>query len=178
MKTYFQKFKGTAPPPPRSGNAEVLWAVLGSAIALFLIGVLDKVCLKTAGVPLLMAPFGASAALVFGAPKSPLTQPRNVIGGHVVSALVGITVYKLTGGHEIAGICLAVSLAIGLMLLTGTLHPPGGATAFLAVAGGESIHSLGYWFVVSPCMTGSFLMVAVALVVLNIPSRQRYPFFW
>ena len=179
MKAYFQKFKGTAPPPPRSGNAEALWAVLGSAAALFLIGVLDEICLETAGVPLLMAPFGASAALVFGAPKSPLAQPRNVIGGHAVSALVGVTIYKLTGGgHEIAGICLAASLAIGLMLLTGTLHPTGGATALLAVAGGEGIHSLGYWFVLGPSVAGGILMVAVALVVMNIPSRHRYPLFW
>ena len=95
------------------------------------------------------------------------------------SALVGITVYQLTGGgNEIVGVSLAIPLAIGLMHMTGTLHPPGGATAFITVAGGESIHSLGYWYVLSPCLAGSVLMVAIALCVNNIPPRQRYPLFW
>ena len=178
MKEFFQKIKGSSSPPPRIGRGEILSGVLGSAVAFLLIGLLHGLFMEAIALPLLMAPLGASAALIFGAPKSPLAQPRNVIFGHAVSALVGVTIYKLVGGNDIAGICLAVSLAIGLMNLTGTLHPPGGATAFLAVAGGEGVYSLGYWFVLSPCIAGSILMILIALVVNNIPSRQRYPLFW
>jgi len=178
MKSFFEKLKGSSPPPPRSGLGDILPGVLGCAVAFLLIGFLHGLFVEALAHPLLMAPFGASAALVFGAPKSPLAQPRNVIFGHALSALVGVTVYKLAGGYELAAICLAVSLAIGLMNLAGILHPPGGATAFLAVAGGETMHSLGYWFVLTPCIAGSILMVLVALVTNNLSSRQRYPLFW
>lgn len=178
MKSFFEKLKGSSPPPPRSGLGDILPGVLGCAVAFLLIGFLHGLFVEALAHPLLMAPFGASAALVFGAPKSPLAQPRNVILGHAISALIGVTIYKLVGGNDIAGICLAVPLAIGLMNLTGTFHPPGGATAFMAVAGGEGIHSLGYWFVLSPCIAGSILMILIALVVNNIPSHQRYPLFW
>ena len=178
MKAYFQKIKGSATPPPRGGSEDVLLGVLGSAAALLLVCILHSLFVEAAALPLLIAPFGASVALIFGAPKSPLAQPRNVIFGHAISALAGVTAYKLAGGSEMAAICLAVPLAIGLMQLTGTMHPPGGATAFLAVAGGEGVHSLGYWYVLAPCIAGSILMILVALVVNNISPRQRYPLFW
>jgi len=164
-------------------------------VALLIMSLLHIKCLGATGLPLVIAPFGASAVLVFGAFRSPLAQPRNVIGGQVVSALVGVTVYQLHhqllqlhqlaqfyqligGGYEAINIALAVSLAIGFMHMTGTLHPPGGATAFVAVAGGESIHNLGYWYVLTPCLAGSLLMVLIALIVNNIPPRQHYPLFW
>ena len=179
MKIYFEKLRGASLPPPKAGWKEIVWAIAGSCMAIFLISLLHRIYVSATGLPLLIAPFGASAVLVFGAFRSPLAQPRNVIGGHVLSALVGITVYQLTGGgNEIVGVSLAIPLAIGLMHMTGTLHPPGGATAFITVAGGESIHSLGYWYVLSPCLAGSVLMVAIALCVNNIPPRQRYPLFW
>lgn len=197
MKAYFQKLKGASLPPPRAGWQEITWAIAGSFLAIMTIGLLHTRLLTTTGLPLIIAPFGASAVLVFGAFRSPLAQPRNVIGGQVVSALVGVTVYhlyqlallqqqaqlaqrnQLIGGcGEAISIALAVSLAIGLMHMTGTLHPPGGATAFVAVAGGEGIHKLGYWYVLSPCLAGSVVMVLIALVVNNIQPRQRYPLFW
>lgn len=179
MKKYFAKLKGSSLPPPKAGWKEALGAIVGSSIAISLIGLLHHFYVTATGLPLLIAPFGASAALVFGAYRSPLAQPRNVIGGHIISALAGITVYQLTGGgNEILGLSLAIPLAIGLMLLTGTLHPPGGATAFITVAGGEAIHSLGYWYVLSPCLAGSVLMILIALCINNISPQQKYPIFW
>lgn len=197
MKAYFEKLKGSSLPPPKAGWQEITWATGGSCLALLLMGLVHSKCFSATGLPLIIAPFGASAVLVFGAFRSPLAQPRNVIGGHVVSALVGVTVHQLYqlallhqpgqlaqlnqligGGSEAISIALAVSLAIGFMHITGTLHPPGGATAFVAVAGGESIYNLGYWYVLSPCLAGSILMIAISLIVNNIPSRQRYPLFW
>lgn len=179
MKAFLEKMNGESLPPPKAGRKEVLWAIIGSSVAMLLISLMHHFYVSTIGLPLLMAPLGASSVLVFGAFRSPLAQPRNVIGGHVVSALVGITVYQMVGGsHEILGLSLAVPLAIGLMHMTGTLHPPGGATAFITVAGGESIHSLGYWYVLSPCLVGSMVLILIGLCVNNIPPRQRYPLFW
>ena len=74
--------------------------------------------------------------------------------------------------------CLAVATAIALMHVTKTLHPPGGATALIAVIGGDEIRRLGYMYVVFPCLVATLLMLAVALVVNNIPRNRRYPQFW
>lgn len=178
MNEYFSKMKGLSKAPPLPGREVVVFAFAGSCASMIIIGLLHGLFMETAGLPLLMAPFGASAVLVFGAMRSPLAQPRNVVGGHALSAIVGVTVYQLVGDAALPAICLAVPTAIALMHLSGTLHPPGGATAFLAAAGGESIHALGYWYVLVPCALGSSLMILIALLINNIPKRQQYPQFW
>ena len=75
------------------------------------------------------------------------------------------------------GSCLAIA-CIALMHVTKTLHPPGGATALIAVTGGEGIHQLGYLYAFVPCLLGALIMLAIALIVNNIPKAQRYPQFW
>lgn len=178
MKAYFRKMKGLSKAPPLPGKQVVIFAFFGSCLAMAAIGLVHRIFAGSTGLPLLVAPFGASAVLVFGALRSPPAQPRNVVGGHVISALIGVTVYQFAGDSPLLAICVAVPLAIALMHLSGTLHPPGGATAFLAAAGGESIHSLGYWYVLAPCALGSTLMILIALVINNIPEEQSYPQFW
>ena len=133
---------------------------LGDTVSLFLIG-----------------SFGATAVLVYGAPKAPFSQPRNVIGGHCVSALVGVSVFLLLGDQVIFACPLAVSLAIVAMQITGTVHPPGGATALIAVIGGSTVHQLGYWYVLCPVGLGASIMIVVAILVNNLsgdPAR-KYP---
>ena len=125
----------------------------------------------------LIGSFGASAVLAYGAPQAPFSQPRNIIGGHCISALVGISVYFLLGDQGIFACPLAVSLAIVAMQITGTVHPPGGATALIALIGGSSVHQLGYWYVVCPVALGASIMVGVAWLTNNLskdPKRQ-YP---
>ena len=68
--------------------------------------------------------------------------------------------------------------AVALMHLTRTLHPPGGATALIAVIGGESVHRLGYLYIVMPAALGAGIMLIVALIVNNIPKTRKYPEFW
>ena len=166
-------------PPPRLQARATLWAMFSCAVTLLFIAFLHNAFFGKTGIPLIMAPFGASAVLVFGIYKSPFAQPRTVIGGHTLSALAGVTVYHLMGGgNEVVAVAIAVPLALGLMHATGAMHPPGGATAFLGAAGGQSIHDLGYWFVLTPCLAGSVLIILMALILNNIPPRQRYPNFW
>ena len=64
------------------------------------------------------------------------------------------------------------------MHLTKTLHPPGGATALIAVIGGQTVHNLGYLYVVIPTASGAIIMLIIALIVNNIPKNRRYPEFW
>jgi CBS-domain-containing membrane protein len=73
---------------------------------------------------------------------------------------------------------LAVATAIAVMHATKTLHPPGGATALIAVIGSQKIHDLGYLYAIIPAATGALIMLAVALLINNIPKNRRYPQFW
>lgn len=121
--------------------------------------------------------FGASAVLIYGIPRSPLSQPRNVVGGHVLSAIVGVSMHLLVPSPLLCS-ALAVSCAILLMHMTGTLHPPGGATALIATIGGDKIHDLGYLYVFSPVLCGALVMVGMARVMNNTVSGRRYPDRW
>ena len=80
--------------------------------------------------PLLIAPMGASAILLFAVPASPLAQPWPVIGGHMVAALVGVTIAHLVGTPMLAA-PLAVALSFGAMTIFRCVHPPSGAIALI-----------------------------------------------
>ena len=122
--------------------------------------------------------FGASAVLIYGVPKSPYAQPRNLVFGHSISAAVGVTCALFLESNTALSAALAVSLAIVLMHLTRSIHPPGGATALIAVIGSEHIHQMSYWYVFSPVLAGAVIMLVVALLVNNISSHRRYPEYW
>ncbi|MEI9996953.1 MAG: HPP family protein [Rhizomicrobium sp.] len=118
---------------------------------------------------LLIAPFGASCVLVFALPHSPLAQPRNVIGGHLVSATVGVCVCALFGAVPWS-FGLAVGLAIALMELTGTLHPPAGADPIVVI-----LAKAGWMFLLSPVLAGAVLIVATAFAYHRVFSQRPYP---
>jgi len=122
--------------------------------------------------------FGASAVLIYGAVKSPLAQPRNLVGGHMISAVIGVIAYKLFYPFPWFASAFAVATAIAVMHATKTLHPPGGATALIAVIGSEKIHDLGFLYVFVPVGAGAMIMLIVALIVNNIAKSRRYPEFW
>jgi CBS-domain-containing membrane protein len=127
---------------------------------------------------LLIGSFGASAVLVYGAIKSPLAQPRNLIGGHVISGLVGVACWQVFGATLWIAAALAVSLAIVAMLATKTLHPPGGATALIAVIGGDKVHALGFLYAIIPAGAGALVLLIVALLVNNLNRNRKYPEYW
>lgn len=177
MKEYLSKMKGDARSPPRVGFAEIFWSWLGSVIGIASVGYLSSAYFEPRDLTLIIGSFGASAVLVYAAIKSPLAQPRNLIGGHVVSATVGVSAYQVMGDTWMAS-AFAVSFAIALMLLTGTLHPPGGATALIAVIGSEKIHNLGYLYVLVPALAGALVMLMIALLVNNLAEGRKYPEYW
>ncbi|HAF58676.1 MAG TPA: HPP family protein [Opitutae bacterium] len=151
---------------------------IGGFLGIFMIERIGKLVDLGGEVTLfLIGSFGASAVLAYGAPQVPFSQPRNIIGGHIVSALVGVSVFLLLGEQSIFSCPLAVSLAILAMQTTGTVHPPGGATALISVIGGSSVHQLGYWYVFCPVAVGAVIMVAVAWMVNNLSGdpKRKYP---
>lgn len=160
------------PAKPTVPLSEQLRASGGALAALAMAAALSMLWLGSAGV-WLIAPMGASAVLLFCLPGSPLAQPWAVIGGNVVSALVGVACFKACGGHWLAA-PLAGGLAIGAMFALRCLHPPGGAVALTAVLAGPVVHAMGFQFALLPVALNSALMVAAALAVNNL-SGKRYP---
>jgi len=176
--TYFEKMRGHTQSPPRVGAVEIVWSGIGSLLGMAAVGLLHFHMLDPLGHMLIIGSFGASAVLIYGAVRSPLAQPRNLMGGHLLSAVVGVTAFRLLDGHPWLAAAVAVAAAIVLMHATKTLHPPGGATALIAVIGGESVHNLGYLYVLMPVGMGAAVMLLIALLVNNIPTNRRYPEFW
>jgi CBS-domain-containing membrane protein len=175
---YLSKMKGGAKSPPGVGVAELIWSWIGSAIGIGICGYCSSQYFEPRETTLLIGSFGASAVLVYAATKSPLAQPRNLIGGHIISGLVGVACYQLFGENMWIAAALSVSLAIVAMLATKTLHPPGGATALIAVIGGVKIHDLGYLYSLVPAGAGAVVLMTVALLVNNLSNNRRYPEYW
>lgn len=158
---------------------EVFWSFIGSFLGIFAvyqIGHYQQFHIEDS--LFLVGSFGASAVLIYGVPKSPYAQPRNLILGHFVSAIAGVSATLLLHEHPAIAAALAVSLAIVLMHLTTSIHPPGGATALIAVIGSDHIHQMKYWYVLSPILSGAFIMLVVAVVINNLSPQRRYPEFW
>lgn len=154
---------------------EHIWTFIGSFIGIGMIGLLHSEHFKAYDNLFLIGSFGASSVLIYGVINSPLAQPRNLIGGHMFSALVGVIVGKLIPSETWLASALAVSLSIVVMQITKTLHPPGGATALIAVTGSEKIRDLGFFYVLSPVLSGVLILLAVALIFNNITPHRQYP---
>ena len=174
---YIRKFRGGGQSPPGVRLSEVWWSFVGSFTGIAVCGYLSSRYFEPKDMTLIVASFGASAVLLYGAIKSPLAQPRNLVGGHLFSALIGVACFKVFGGVWM-GAALAVSLSIAIMIVTRTLHPPGGATALLAVIGSDQIHRLGFLYAVLPIGLGAMVLLFVALVVNNISRHRNYPEYW
>ncbi|MDM1296246.1 HPP family protein [Sphingobacterium sp. N143] len=154
---------------------EHFWSFVGAFVGIFLIAFTQSLHLPSLENVFLIGSFGASSVLVYGAIQSPLAQPRNLIGGHVMSAIAGVTVAQILPDIIWLTAPFAVALSIVFMQHTRTLHPPGGATALIAVSSGTKISSLGYWYVLSPVLSGCLILLAVALIFNNITKKRHYP---
>lgn len=154
---------------------EHFWSFVGSFVGLGLICYLNYQHLSQYDLTLLIGSFGASSVLIYGNIGSPLAQPKNLFLGHIISAFVGVTCYKLLGGSLWIAAPLAVSVSIIAMQMAKSLHPPGGATALIAVTGGSSITNLGYEFIFSPVITGVTILFIAALIFNNITPKRQYP---
>lgn len=149
-------------------------ACLGALIAIAATALL---CAVLAGpgsaFPFLVASMGASAVLLFAIPTSPLAQPWPIIGGNVLSTVVGIATAQMVGDPFLA--CgLAVALAIGLMSLARCLHPPGGAAALAGALGGADIAAAGLLFALAPVGLNAVLLTLVGYAFHRLSGRT-YP---
>ncbi|HYD95983.1 MAG TPA: HPP family protein [Noviherbaspirillum sp.] len=174
MLKILQWLRETVPQASAVGGAERLRACCGTLLGVFLTGLLTRLILGADAVtPAIIAPVGASAALVFALPSSPLAQPWPIIGGNIVSALIGVACAQWIGEPVLAA-ALAVAGAIAAMFALRCLHPPGGAIALMAVIGGPAVQAAGYQFAAVPVALNSLALVVIALV-FNNATRHRYP---
>ena len=148
-------------------------AALGALAGIALTAALCTALLPPGPALLLVAPMGASAVLVFAVPASPLAQPWPVIGGNLLSALVGIAVARLVP-HPALAAGVAVGAAIAVMSLTRSLHPPGGAASLLAVLGGSAVAAQGWAFAFVP-VAANAVVLALAGVLFHRFSGHSYP---
>lgn len=149
-------------------HQQILLSYIGSFLG---IAVLAYLTIHS-GYPIIAAPFGATAVLVFALPDSPLAQPRNVIGGNCIAAITCVTLVQLFGSEPWV-MALAVATSIKLMQLTRTLHPPGGAIALLGVSSQAS-----WSFIWAPILLGSLVLVCCTIIFNKLISRRPYPTNW
>ncbi|MGB8882884.1 MAG: HPP family protein [Azonexus sp.] len=161
---------------PASGHhlSEQLVATLGGVISISLVILVTRALLGEQAALVIVPSLGASAVLIFAAPHSPFAQPWAVLGGHLLSALVGVTCWQLVPNATLAA-GLAVGLAIGVMHMARCLHPPGGATALAAVIGGAAVHELGFRYVLNPIAINCVVILVVGVVFNYAFAWRRYP---
>ncbi|MDN0074421.1 HPP family protein [Crenobacter sp. SG2303] len=160
------------PEPMALSPAQKIKAGLAALLA---IGVSAAVTHWTVGnAPWLAASMGAASVILFVLPASPLAQPWSFVGGHLVSAAIGVACAKLIGVPVLACAC-AVGFSIMAMTFLRCLHPPAGSIALMGVIGGPAIKALGFAFVVSPVLFNSLLMLGMALILNNLWLRHPYP---
>lgn len=177
MRTVLSALRALGPSFRRTGHLDK-WVSLSGGLA----GMLGVMLISEAQLGLsasagLVASMGASAVLLFAVPHGPLSQPWPLFGGHLVSALVGVACAK-TISHPVLAAAAAVSLAIGAMAYTRSIHPPGGATALSAVTGGEAVHALGYQYVLTPVMLNAITILVAAILFNYLFPWRRYPAVW
>ena len=154
-------------------NKEVHISIIGAFFATLCASFFSFNILEAEHHPMILASTGASAMLIFAIPHSPVSQPWPLVGGHIISAFIGISAYYL-----IANPILASSVAIGIAMLAmhhaRCMHPPGGATAVTAVIGGATVHEMGYYFVIVPVFFNSIILLSIAMAVATF--REKNPF--
>ncbi|MBS7705102.1 HPP family protein [Chelatococcus asaccharovorans] len=144
---------------------EALVSAGGGFVTVFLLAWLSA----KAEAPLLIAPFGASCVLVFALPQSPLAQPRNVIGGHLVATTAGLIAWMLVGATPL-GFALGVALAIAGMILTKTVHPPAGGDPIVVI-----LASASWSFLAVPVLVGTLAIVLIGVAYHRAVSGKIYP---
>ncbi|MGL4675744.1 MAG: HPP family protein [Wohlfahrtiimonas sp.] len=140
-------------------------AGLGSAICITLLAYLSAY----EQVLLLMAPFGATMVILFALPESPLAQPKNIIAGHILTAGIGILILYSCGNNPVS-MGSAVGLAVLIMMLTNTIHPPAGANPLVVIWAGED-----WGFMMMPVMAGAVMIVLFGYVYHKYISHRQYP---
>ncbi len=147
---------------------------IAAGVSVFLVGLISAWFLDGLAMPLLVMSMGASSILLFGFPGSPLAQPWSFVGGHWVSATIGIACARWIE-HTWLACGMALALSIAAMLMLRCLHPAGGAVTLITIVGGDKIRHLGFEFLWMPLTLNLLVLLVLALIVNNLILKRRYP---
>lgn len=153
---------------------EKLISTVGGFLGIFVMLIISYWLLDPEVALYIVPSMGASAVLLFAAPHAPFSQPWNVIAGHVFSALIGVACWHYIPNYTVAA-SASVGLAIGVMVITRSIHPPGGATALAAIIGSEKLHDLGYSYVSQPILLNAVTILLVAVIFNCLFKWRKYP---
>jgi CBS-domain-containing membrane protein len=154
--------------PPHLGWRAIALGGLGGFLGIGVLALLGG----SLGVMLLLGSFGASCVLLFGYPDAPFAQPLNVVGGHVICAVIGLAAVHWLGVNPWS-LALAVGASIAAMMATRTVHPPAGSNPVIVFLGHP-----GWGFVIFPVLCGALLLVLIALLYNNVVRKTPYPVYW
>lgn len=158
----------------RVSHTEKIVSAIGAFFGILLILYTSSFFVQGTASYLIVASMGASAVLLFAVPHGPLSQPWSLIGGHLVSAVVGVSCAKFIPEVYLAA-PIAVGVSVGLMYYLHCIHPPGGATALAAVVSGNEVIQLGYQYILTPVLINVAAIISVALVFNYFFKWRRYP---
>lgn len=168
LKEYFRKMKGSQKRVYHVNMRDALIGAFGGFMSIFLLLLLTN----ATGTEWMITTFGGSCLLIFGIWQSPVSQPKNIIGGHLIATFIGIVVHILLGSTPFS-ISVAVGLTIFAMLLTQLIHPPAVGNPIIVVVGGY-----GWSFLLSPVLIGSVFIVLLGVLINNLSRNRHYPLFW
>jgi len=150
---------------PGQSMPNIIKAGFGGLVTIGLVAVMSNLTDSL----LLMAPFGASCVLLFSVPQSPLSQPINVIAGHLISTFIGLLLHHFLA-NEWWVLGLAVGLAIAVMMIFRVTHPPAGADPLVVF-----FTDPGWWYIIFPVAIGSIVVVFIAWLFHKLPVKTPYP---
>ena len=153
---------------------DALISGVGGFLGIFAIFMSSYWLLDPETAVLIVPSMGASAVLLFAAPHVPFSQPWNLVGGHAVSAIVGVFCWQWIPDYTVAA-SASVGIAISVMYLLRCIHPPGGATALAAVIGSERLHHLGYSYEYAPILLNTITILIVAVSFNALFKWRLYP---
>ena len=145
-------------------------ALLAGIFSAFTIGVLTVLTYRSALGLFIAGSFGSSMVLLFGFPESPFAQPKNVLFGHLVTAIVGLLFLHFVPLPIFLTIPLAVGFGVGLMILLNVTHPPAGGNPIIVIIG-----SVSFDYLLSPVITGSVIIIIFAIIVNKLILKKSYP---
>lgn len=177
LQSYLRKMRGAGDCHDEPGPWDLWWSCLGCFLGILILTGMDHLFFS-GDQYLLLGSFGASCLIVFGAPHSAYAQPRSVLGGQMISAFVGVSMYLLLSDYPLIAAPLAVSLAFLAMRLTNSMHPPGGATSLIAVSGHPVVCEMGYLYIIFPVGAGFLILLLIGLVINNLSRHRQYPLRW
>ncbi|MCF8179467.1 MAG: HPP family protein [Sulfuritalea sp.] len=155
-------------------HRERLISTLGGFLSLIVVYAASLALLGNSDIPVLVLSMGSSAVLLFAVPHGAMSQPWPLIGGHFVSAVIGVASARYLPNPMLAT-SVAVGMSIGAMHYLRCIHPPAGATALAAVLGGSSVHALGFNFVLVPVLLNVLIILGVAMAFNALFPWRRYP---